>query len=377
MYTGHMIDQLTRKKPRFPSALEGLMAAAIRNKFEVLRPLAAYGSAACGSDILCLEAMREVGGETHIVLPFPADEFHRVSVDFASGGWGERFERALAAADSVTITSDHRARGSSATFEYANLVLSGMAHLRAQVLNTDLRGLAVWDGRSSAGGAGAASLVRIWQSQNVTLEQIRMPEIDGNASLPGAMHEASASEVQPAGFSHEIRAMLFADAVGYSALSEDQTLNFINQFLGAVADLNARSGTRRDHRRWAVHGVWQRARRGILRPAAQPAGDLHRLGRARAARRLEHENRPALRAGLLRTQSGHCRAVVLRASHQPDRAHRADHPARASLRKQRIRSRGCSHRRRRVGNAVHWPHAPGERLRAARAIPCVPGARSR
>jgi hypothetical protein len=247
MYTGHMIDQLTRKKPRFPSALEGLMAAAIRNKFEVLRPLAAYGSAACGSDILCLEAMREVGGETHIVLPFPADEFHRVSVDFASGGWGERFERALAAADSVTITSDHRARGSSATFEYANLVLSGMAHLRAQVLNTDLRGLAVWDGRSSAGGAGAASLVRIWQSQNVTLEQIRMPEIDGNASLPGAMHEASASEVQPAGFSHEIRAMLFADAVGYSALSEDQTLNFINQFLGAVADLNARSAQRPEH----------------------------------------------------------------------------------------------------------------------------------
>jgi class 3 adenylate cyclase len=237
MYTGHMIDQLTRIKPRFPIALEGVMAAAIRKKFAVLRPLAAYGSAACGSDILCLEAMREVGGETHIVLPFPADEFHRVSVDFASGGWGERFERALAAADSVTITSDHRARGSTATFEYANLVLTGMAHLRAQVLNTDLHGLAVWDGRPSTGGAGAASLVRIWQSQNVTLEQIRMPEISGTASVFESMHEASASEQQPPGFSHEIRAMLFADAVGYSKLNEDQIPVFVARFLGMVAEL--------------------------------------------------------------------------------------------------------------------------------------------
>jgi class 3 adenylate cyclase len=247
MYTGHMIDQLTRTKPRFPIALEGIMAAAIRKKFEVLRPLAAYGSAACGSDILCLEAMRELGGETHIVLPFPADEFHRVSVDFAAGGWGERFERALVAADSVTITSDHHARGSTATFEYANLVLTGMAHLRAQVLDTDLHGLAVWDGRPSAGGAGAASLVRIWQSQNVQLEQIRMPEISGDAPVLEAMHEAAPREEQPAGFSHEIRAMLFADAVGYSALSEDQTPNFINRFLGAVAELSARTAQRPEH----------------------------------------------------------------------------------------------------------------------------------
>jgi class 3 adenylate cyclase len=275
MYTGHMIDQLTREKPRFPIALEGVMAAAIRKQFEVLRPLAAYGSAACGSDILCLEAMRKVGGETHIVLPFPADEFHRVSVDFASGGWGERFERALAAADSVTITSDHRARGSSATFEYANLVLTGMAHLRAQVLNTDLHGVAVWDGRPSTGGAGAASLVRIWQSQNVTLQQIRMPEIRDTASPFESMPAASASEQQPPGFSHEIRAMLFADAVGYSALSEDQTPNFINQFLGAVADLNLRSAQRPEHVETSGDGLYMVF--GSVREAGHYALQLNKL----------------------------------------------------------------------------------------------------
>ena len=70
---------------------------------------------------------RELGGETHVVLPFPPAEFRHASVDFAAGDWGARFERALAAADSVTIASDHRASGSVATFEYANLLLTGWA----------------------------------------------------------------------------------------------------------------------------------------------------------------------------------------------------------------------------------------------------------
>jgi class 3 adenylate cyclase len=273
MYTGHMIDQVSRATPRFPIALEGAMAAAVRKQLAVLRPVAVYGSAACGSDILCLEAMREVGGETHIVLPFPAQEFHRVSVDFASGDWGNRFERALAAADSVTVTSDHRARGSSATFEYANLVLTGMARLRAQGLQTDLQGLAIWDGRPSAGGAGAAALVQIWQSQNVTLQQIRIPVIRAAASPPEA--SAFPPEEQPAGFSHENRAMLFADAVGYSGLSEDQTPNFINQFLGAVADLNARTVQPPEHVETTGDGLYMVF--GSVRGAGHYALELNQL----------------------------------------------------------------------------------------------------
>jgi class 3 adenylate cyclase len=272
MYTGHMIDHGARTTPRFPIALEGAMAAAVREKIAILRPVAAYGSAACGSDILCLEAMREVGGETHIVLPFPAQDFHSVSVDFASGGWGERFERALAAADSVTVTSDHRARGSSATFEYANLVLTGMARLRAQALQTDLQGLAIWDGRPS-GGAGAAALVRIWQSQHVTLQQIHLPEVRADASPPEA--GAFLPDEQTAGFSHENRAMLFADAVGYSGLSEDQTPHFINQFLGAVADLNARTAQRPEHVETTGDGLYMVF--GRVRDAGYYALELNKL----------------------------------------------------------------------------------------------------
>jgi hypothetical protein len=212
MYTGHTLRQPSCATLPLPSELERAIAAALRRRFEALRPVAVYVSATCGSDILCLEAMQELRGETHIVLPFPAEDCRRIN--FERSDWGDRFERVRAAADSVTVTSDHRARGSTAAFEYANFILTGMARLRAQVLHTDLRGLAISDdGRSASGGT--ASLVRIWQSHNVELEQVHVPELRANPWEPGATPAVFASgERLPVGFRHEIRAMLFADAVG-------------------------------------------------------------------------------------------------------------------------------------------------------------------
>ena len=274
MYTGRVTDPRTCAIPDLPVALERAIAADLRRRLEVLCPVAAYGSATCGSDILCLEAMREFGSETHIVLPFPADEYRRINL--APGGWSERFERVLAAADSVTVTSDHRARGSTATFDYANFILTGMARLRAQVLRTDVRGLAVWDDGPAVGGGDATSLAGIWRSQNIELERVCVPDIRADRSAPEATPEVfSPDEQLPVGFAHEIRAMLFADAVGYSALSEDQTPNFITQFLGAVADLNARTRERPEHVETTGDGLYMVF--GSVRDAGHYALQLNKL----------------------------------------------------------------------------------------------------
>ena len=240
MYTGHMIDHPARAVPRFPLEYEAAATSAAREQLARLRPMAAYGSAACGADILWLEAMGEVGGETHIVLPFPPADFHRISVDFAPGDWKMRFDRQLAAATSITVTSEHRAYGSTATFEYANHILCGMARLRAGVLQTDLHGVAMWDGNArGGGGGGAASLVSLWQSQRVEVTSVHLPLPVRQPGSPGITAAAATPDEQlPPGFSHEIRAMLFADAVGYSGLSEDQTPTFVTHFLGAIARLN-------------------------------------------------------------------------------------------------------------------------------------------
>jgi len=275
MYTGHMIQAGSAARPRLSAALEAATAAAIRSKLASLHPVAAYGLAASGTDILFLEAMRDVRGEIHIVLPFPAEEYCRGASEFAQGGWRERLERLLAAADSVTITSDHRARGSTATFEYADLVLTGMARLRAQVLQSELCGFAIGGDGPPADGAGAASLLRLWRSQHVQVESIPVTGLSGTGSVAGDLPEACLPDGQPPGFSHAIRAMLFADVVGYSALSEDQTPHFINQFLGAVAGLNARSPQKPEHVETTGDGLYMVF--GSVRDAGFYALELNRM----------------------------------------------------------------------------------------------------
>jgi tetratricopeptide (TPR) repeat protein len=254
VFTGNMIDRPDRATPRFPAAIEAAVHTAVTERLAALRPVAVYGSAACGTDILCLEAARELGCETHVVLPFPAAEFRGSSVDFARGNWGERFERALAAADSVTVASDHRASGSAATFEYANLILTGMGELRAEALDTNLQGLAVWDPRIEGSAGGAASLVSLWEQRGLAVEHVHphwFHERPMEASVRAAETATGSSAVR-----HEMRALLFADAVGYSQLSEDQIPGFINGFLEAVAGLNRRTAHRFEHVETSGDGLY-------------------------------------------------------------------------------------------------------------------------
>jgi class 3 adenylate cyclase len=62
--------------------------------------------------------------------------------------------------------------------------------------------------------------------------------------------------VQPTGPQHRIKALLFADAVGYSQLSEDQIPLYVDSFLGAVAQLNRRTRHRFEHVETAGDGLY-------------------------------------------------------------------------------------------------------------------------
>lgn len=236
LYSGHMIDRPGRASPRFPPGLEPQVRDAVRARLESIAPLAAYGSAACGTDLICLELARERGCETHVVLPFPPADFSATSVDFAGGDWHARFERALASADSVTITSDHYARGSTATFDYANLVLTGMGRLRANVLDAPLIAMAVRDPLDRREVGGTSSIVSLWKRQGIAVEEIPVPRSSADAKSEEPPEEPGRQVAR-----HELRAMLFADAVGYSKLSEDQIPGYIEGFLGSVAGLSRRT----------------------------------------------------------------------------------------------------------------------------------------
>jgi hypothetical protein len=261
IYTGHMIDMPDRQASRFPAHIESQIDEDIREKIARIGPAAAYGSAACGADILCLEAVLEHGGEVHITLPFPAEEFIQTSVARGDDdNWESRFEQVLDSAESITIASDHQATGSTATFEYANLVFTGMGELRRRALGTSLIGLAVWDGNGTHEAGGTGSAVQLWRGLGVTTEFV---DVAGATEQQSAKQTTASGEAGQAdestgagSFTHEIKAMLFADAVGYSKLTEDQVPLFIEQFLGAVATLNMQTAHKPIHVETAGDGLY-------------------------------------------------------------------------------------------------------------------------
>jgi class 3 adenylate cyclase len=262
VYTGHMIDAPGRSSPRFTPQMESAVREQIRSRLEQLEPAAAYGSAACGADILCLECVQELGGELHIVLPFPVEQFRSMSVDFcAEGHWGERFEQLLQSADEVLVISEQPPPSGTSTFEYANLFMTGLARLRAQLLDTRLHGIAVWDGSGTGATGGTDSVVTMWAQCGVPLEHVELPDIGDSANVADVQPPKHATDrLSPDGgrwvFEYAIKTMLFADAVGYTRLSEDQIPLFVEHYSGAIAAFNERTSYKAVHVETAGDGMY-------------------------------------------------------------------------------------------------------------------------
>jgi len=249
VFAGHMIDRPDRPEPRFPSELEERVRRAIRDRLMKLNAFLGYSSAACGSDIIFLETLLDLRGEAHIVLPYNKRHFIAESVEIVPGlGWGERFETVLERATEVLTASEQKMQGGSMSYEYTNLLIHGLASMRAEQLETDLVALAVWDGKIGDGLGGTASIVDHWQHADRQIEVIDTEEMlrdDGRIELSTATAPRSDQQVEtmepPAendsGFTAEIIAILFADAVNFSKLSEEELPRFVHHFLGEIGEI--------------------------------------------------------------------------------------------------------------------------------------------
>ncbi len=262
VYTGHMMDAPGRSRPRFTPQTEGAVRENIRKRLAGLNPVAAYGSAACGADILCLECLQELGSELHIVLPFSVEQFRAESVDIRpDGNWGSRFERLLESANEVLVTGEQPPPGGTSTFEYANLIITGLGRLRSQMLDTRLYGLAVWDGTAAGDTGGTGSVVSMWQRTGIALEHVEIPGAAPAPECAGESESAPASgppaSTESGGtFEYTIKAMLFADAVGYSRLTEEQIPLFFEHYIGTIARFNQATDYKAVHIETAGDGMY-------------------------------------------------------------------------------------------------------------------------
>ena len=241
IFVGHMIDAPGRYPPRFPQEIEGFVRGAIERELADLEVRIAYGSAACGADLLFIEALQDREAEVNIVMPFDTEDFVNTSVAFAGADWVRRFRRALKLASKhVTFATAERYLGTVGLLAYANQIIQGLAFLRARSMGSEPYLLAVYDGSNVSLGGGTSDVVNRWADKD-RLRIIQLPARTTSVSMSGmAAENERASGIWddqsvPSAADRVVRAMLFADVVGFSALPEEQVPYFMYEFLNEIA----------------------------------------------------------------------------------------------------------------------------------------------
>jgi len=266
-FTGHMMDRVGRIRPhfipRFPASSEARVVESVHRALSLMAPTVGYCSAACGGDLIFIEAMLARGAEVHVVLPYAEELFIRdcVSVPVGAGAeqqfqagagasWLERYNAVRNRFSSLLILGDRRPRSNSMASDYCNRVILGLALLRSRADGVPLRMLALWDGWSGDAPGGARSLVTLAEALGVEIEFL--PDLH-----PGDVQDVVRAAVPPPGIGAEpfravldqeppqqICAVLFADVVRFGRLDETRLPAFVSGYLKPLAGIiqDARHG---------------------------------------------------------------------------------------------------------------------------------------
>lgn len=239
VFTGHMLDRPDRPTPRFPASLVDAVAAQIKSRVNKAGVSYAFASAACGSDLLFLQAAIDAGADVHVVLPFSRDEFFKSSVEFAGEPYAKLFWNMVdESSDRVRVTqlSTKPSMNVYKDFEYANRILYGLARVRSLELGTELSAMCVWNNQPGDGAGGTADAVNAWRAAGLKPEIIDLQMIAKAKGVSSPPSSAPAPHISagPPPAPTRLAAMLFADAKGFSKLPDDRMLPFVEQYLGLL-----------------------------------------------------------------------------------------------------------------------------------------------
>lgn len=140
-------------EPRFPPTSISNVRRKLERRFSA-KVTCLVCSAACGADLLALEAAERVGIPYHVILPFDIHEFRRTSVvDRPGRDWGSLFDRIINnAASQGRLWVDDLDPNDEDSFRKANLLILRKARSTAEELGggktSDARAIVVWEGRT-------------------------------------------------------------------------------------------------------------------------------------------------------------------------------------------------------------------------------------
>lgn len=148
---GRRVDPPGADTPRFPPGNVGPVRERLRSFLEARRAAALVCSAACGADLLALEAAEALGLRRRVVLPFAPERFRETSVVDRPGDWGPLYDRVLEAA---------RRAGDIVMLEGAGEGAAAYAAANARILE---EALALAGGAPVPAGAALAAIV--WEGR--------------------------------------------------------------------------------------------------------------------------------------------------------------------------------------------------------------------
>jgi hypothetical protein len=158
---GRRVDAPGADTARFPAANEVAVRARIRELLMEQRAQALVCSAACGADLLALEAAAGLGMRRCIVLPYTRARFRDTSVVDRPGNWGERFDAmvdtAAASGDPVVLGY---AEGDETAYLATNTAILEQAALLAEQLHQTVGAIVVWDGAARGEDDVTAAFLR-------------------------------------------------------------------------------------------------------------------------------------------------------------------------------------------------------------------------
>ena len=234
VFTGHAIDHPALQSPLFPPENEMSVYNSIKNTLREIDVKIGYSSAACGSDIMFIEALHEMGGEINIVLPFAIADFVEMNVRYAGPRWEKRFEHALAIAHTVNLATEDRYLGHDMLYRFSNHVTHGSAVMRGHFLTTEPHLMAVWHSRTESVPGGPNDFIDRWTNIS-TLHLIDVDEYTpehlkehipvATPVLPSALPINTLTQNAP---DRTIKAMMFSDLSGYSNLQDEHIPAFLD-----------------------------------------------------------------------------------------------------------------------------------------------------
>jgi hypothetical protein len=163
---GRRIDSATAESPRFPLKNVAEVRQRIAVALRQLHAITLVCSAACGVDLVALDAAEQLGLRRRIVLPFAPGRFRKTSVVDRPGKWAAAFDRQVAAAaasDDLVVLNARKDddRAYAAANEVIVREAQALAGTAAQGVAHRLVAMLVWDGAKRQGSDATAEFAAI------------------------------------------------------------------------------------------------------------------------------------------------------------------------------------------------------------------------